>query len=251
MSDKTKSMDSQQQRARRLGLWGLLGHWHDLDDEHRERVIAWEESERRERSLQRRLGTSRIGRFKSMADFEWDWPEAIDRAAVEELLTLDFLREAANPILIGPNGVGKTMIARNIAHKALHAGHTVRFTTAGEMLADLAAQDSASARQRRLRRYATPGLLVIDELGYLSYDNRFADLLFEVVSARYEKRSTIVSTNRIFTEWAEVFPNAACVVTLVDRLTHHAEVINIKGESYRLKEARERAERKALARKRR
>jgi DNA replication protein DnaC len=251
MRDNTKNYDALQQQARRLSLWGLLAHWSEIDAEVRDRLIAWEDAERRERSLHKRLGTSRIGRFKSLADFDWAWPEHIDRAAVEELMTLDFMSEAANPIFVGPNGVGKTMIARNIAHRALLAGHSVRFTTASEMLSDLGAQDSVSARQRRLRRYTTPGLLVIDELGYLSYDNRYADLLFEVVSTRYEKRSTLISTNRVFQEWGEVFPNAACVVTLVDRLTHCAEIINIKGESYRLKEAKERTERKAQARKRR
>lgn len=105
--------------------------------------------------------------------------------------------------------------------------------------------------QRRLRRYAQPELLVVDELGYLSYDNRFADLLYEVVSARYEKHATLLTTNREFSEWGELFPNATCVVTLVDRLTHCAEIVPIEGESYRLKEAKERAERKAAARKRR
>ena len=112
-------------------------------------------------------------------------------------------------------------------------GYTARFTTAGELLGDLAALDSDTALRRRLRLYAVPDLLVIDEIGYLSYSNRHADLLFELVSRRYETKSTIVTTNRPFAEWPEVFPNAACVVSLVDRLVHHSEVIAIEGESLR------------------
>ncbi len=148
-------------------------------------------------------------------------------------------------MLVGPNGVGKTMLVKNIAHQALIRGHTVRFTTAGELLGELAALDSDTALRRRLRHYATPDLLVIDEIGYLSYSNRHADLLFELVSRRYETKSTIVTTNKAFSEWSQVFPNAACVVSLVDRLIHHSEVISIEGESYRLKEAKERSEQRA------
>ena len=157
-------------------------------------------------------------------------------------MSLEFIAEAANVVLVGPNGVGKSMMVKNVAHQALIRGHTVRFTTAGELLGDLAALDSDTALRRRLRHYAAPDLLVIDEIGYLSYSNRHADLLFELVSRRYEAKSTVVTTNKAFSDWSEVFPNAACVVSLVDRLIHHSEVISIEGESYRLKEAKERSE---------
>jgi DNA replication protein DnaC len=244
----SKSMTEQQRRARRLGLWGLVRHWSEVPQA--EQLVQWEEQARKDRSLERRIGSSRIGRFKSVADFDWDWA-AVDRTQVEELLTLDFLREPANVFFVGPNGVGKTMFAKNIAHKALMAGYSVRFCTASDMVNDLAAQETASARHRRLKRYAKPDLLVLDELGYLSYDNRFADLLYEVVQSRYQKNSTLLTTNRPFSEWGDLFPNATCVVTLIDRLTHCAEIIQIQGDSYRHKEARERAERKAADRKQR
>ena len=155
-------------------------------------------------------------------------------------MTLDFLKEASNVVLVGPNGVGKTMCACNLGYQAVLAGHTVLFITAGNLLGELAALDSDSALRRKLRQYAAPDLLLIDEVGYLSYSNRHADLLFELVSRRYQHKSTVVTTNKRFADWGEVFPNAACVVSLVDRLMHRAEVIRIEGESYRAKEAEER-----------
>jgi DNA replication protein DnaC len=236
-------------RAKALKLYGLLAHWEDI----REAtwlapLLDWEEQERARRGLERRLGNAHLGRFKPLADFDWHWPTQCDRAAIEELMGLRFLADTANVVLLGPNGVGKTMIARNIAHQAVLAGHTVLFTSAGHMLNELAGADGDNALRHRLSVYARPRLLVVDEVGYLSYSNRHADLLFEIVSRRYEAKSTLITTNRPFAEWGEVFPNAACVVSLVDRLVHHAEIIAIQGESYRLKEAKECSERRLKAR---
>ena len=234
-----------QARVKELRLHGLLAHWDEaVAGGWAETLITWEEEERGRRSLERRLSDAHIGRFKPLCDFDWAWPKRCDRAAVEALMTLDFIRDAANAILVGPNGVGKSMLAQNIAHQAIIQGNTALFVSAGELLGELASLDSDTALRRRLRHYAAPTLLVIDEVGYLSYSNRHADLLFELVSRRYEQKSTLITTNRPFVDWREVFPNAACVVSLVDRLVHNAEVIAIDGESYRLKEARERAEKR-------
>jgi DNA replication protein DnaC len=230
-----------QEIAKALGLYGLLSNWDEYADAPwLERFLQQEEAERARRSLERRIHEARLGRFKAMDKFDWSWPSKIDRVLVDELFTLGFLGDAANVVLVGPNGVGKTMLAQNLAYQALLAGHTALFTTASAMLNDLASQDGGLALGRALKRYATPRLLVIDEVGYLSYNNRHADLLFEVVTRRYEQRSTLLTTNRPFSEWNEVFPNAACVVTLIDRLVHRAEVVQVTGKSYRLKEAQER-----------
>jgi DNA replication protein DnaC len=236
-------------RATALHLHGLLAHWPEVATaDWLAPLLDWEEQERHRRSLERRLQTAHIGRFKPLCDFDWSWPKRCDRAAIEALMGLDFLREAGNAVLVGPNGVGKSTLAQNIAHQALIAGHTVLFTTAGALLGDLAALDSDTALRRRLRHYARPSLLVIDEVGYLSYSNRHADLMFELVSRRYQAKSTIITTNRPFAEWHQVFPAAACVVSLIDRLVHNAEIIAIEADSYRLKEAQERSELRARRR---
>ena len=140
-------------RAAALSLYGLLAHWDELDEDLAwvERLLGWEETERQRRSLERRLSSARIGRFKPLADFDWNWLEHCDREALEDLMGLEFLNEAANVVLVGPNGVGKSTLARNIAHQAVLQGHTVRFTTAAHMLNELAAQDGDNALRRRLK----------------------------------------------------------------------------------------------------
>jgi DNA replication protein DnaC len=237
------------QRAQALRLHGLLAHWTEVAQAPwLAPLIDWEEQERARRSLERRLAAAHIGQFKPLVDFDWAWPKRCDRAAIEELMTLQFMQEATNVVLVGPNGIGKSTLARNLAHQALVHGHTVLFISAGQLLGDLAALDSDSALRRRLRYYAAADLLCIDEVGYLSYSNRHADLLFELTNRRYGNKSTLLTTNKTFSNWHEVFPNAACVVSLIDRLIHNAEIVPLEGESYRLKEARERAEHRAQKR---
>lgn len=234
------------ERAYRLGLHGLLAHWDEVAAAPwLSTLLDYEEAERTRRSLERRIRNARLGSFKPLVDFDWSWPKKIDREAIDEVLSLGFFEEGVNTLLLGPNGVGKTMLLKNLAHHALLRGYTVRFITASDMLNDLAVPDTSVALTRRLSRYCRPQLLCLDEVGYLSYDSRYADLLFEVVTRRYEAHKPIaISTNKPFAQWSEVFPNAACVVTLIDRLIHRCELIDIQARSYRLKEAKERAAKK-------
>ena len=245
MSEMAPSHAALREHASELRLHGLLAHWAEVMGQPEQarwvaQMLGWEAAERGRRSLERRLREAHLGRFKPLADFDWSWPRQCERSAIEELMTLDFLKDASNIVFVGPNGVGKTLCAANIGYQAVLAGHTALFITAGQLLGELAALDSDSALRRKLRQYAAPDLLVIDEVGYLSYSNRHADLLLELVSRRYQHKSTVVTTNRAFADWGEVFPNAACVVSLIDRLMHRAEVVRIDGDSYRAKEADER-----------
>jgi len=236
------------QQAIELKLYGLLSHWHKLTETQLTWLACWFDWELtvgKQRGLERRLRSAKIGQFKPLVDFDWKWPTKIDQQAIHEFMQLDFIKKAINLIFMGSNGVGKSTIAQNLAYQAVIQGYSVLYTSAANMLNDLAAQDGDMALRRRLKYYAQPKLLVIDEVGYLSYSNRHADLLFEIINRRYEQVSTIVTTNRPFAEWGEVFPNAACVVSLVDRLIHHSEILSIEGGSYRVKEAKERSNKRS------
>lgn len=202
-----------------------------------EQIASRELGEREHRSLKWRLQDSKIGAFLPMASFDWGWPKHIDRPLIETLLSADFVDTADNVILIGAHGLGKTLIAKNIIHQTILKGHTALFVEASRLLVDLAAQESARALEQRLRHYAKPKLLCIDEVGYLSYDQRAADLLFQIIARRYEKKSIIITTNLGFNDWGPVFPGAASVCSLVDRLIHHSFATLIEGESYRKHEA--------------
>jgi DNA replication protein DnaC len=236
-------------QAQYLKFHGLLAHWQEVADQPwLAQLLAWEEQERARRGVERRLRRARLGTFKPMADFDWSWPKQIDRLQVEDLFSLDWLASATNIVLVGPNGIGKTQIAKNLAQQAALGGASVRFLTASELLNNLADQNTSVGLQRKLARFCQPQLLVLDELGYLSYDNRYADLLFEVVSRRYLQRPLLITTNKAFTEWNEVFPNASSVTTLIDRLVHRSEIVTIEGDSYRNKEAKEEERRRARLR---
>ena len=161
-----------------------------------EQLAHAEMDERSRRSLERRLRLSGIKRFKPLADFEWNWPTKIERDVIERALTLDFLPEARNLVLVGRNGLGKTMIAQNICHAAVLAGYSVLFRSAAALLEELHRQ-TPEGRRDKLRKYANTGLLCIDEVGYLSFDDKAADLLYEVVNRRYERKPVILTTNRL------------------------------------------------------
>jgi DNA replication protein DnaC len=197
-----------------------------------EQLVQSEAAERSRRSL----GGARLSAqgFKPMADFDWAWPSKIERDVIERALTLDFL-EGRN-LVWWAAGLGKTMIAQNIGHAAVMVGSSVLFRSAPALLEELHRQ-SPEGRRRKLRGYGGVGLLCIDEVGYLSFDDKAADLLYEVINRRYERKSVIVTTNRPFKEWNEVFPNATCIATLLDRLLHHADVTVIEGDSYRVRES--------------
>ncbi len=203
-----------------------------------EEIVRHESSHHATRSLQSRICRANLGRFKPMADFDWDWPKAMDRPLVESLFDLSFITQARNVVLVGSQGLGKTMIAKNLALAAIQKGYTALCAPASKIIADIGGQEGAWMRERCFRRYCRPAVLLIDEIGYLAYDNAAADILFQLVNRRYESKPIILTTNLAFRDWSSIFPNAASASALVDRLTHHSHIVVIKGESYRKHEAR-------------
>ena len=198
-----------------------------------EQLVLLECRDRAARNLASRTKRATLGAMKPLDRFDWAFPRTLDRPRYEDLLTLAFTKNGQNVLLRGPSGVGKSTLAQNLGQRALETGKSVCFSTVNAALADLLKQESLPAVERRMKRYTTPDVLILDELGYLPCDARSGDLLYSIISRRHERASTIITTNLAFKEWGTVFPGAACVVALVDRFTQHCHVLDIVGDSWR------------------
>jgi len=202
-----------------------------------QRLIEGESQRRQDRSIARRIAAARFPLIKTLDQFDWNWPKKINRAQVRHLFSLGFLKDKASVVFVGGVGLGKSHLALALGHAACLQGHSVLFTTAVEAINTLAAAQAQCRLKEELKKFLSPTILVCDELGYLPIDKTGADLLFQIISARYEKGSTIITTNEIYKKWSRIFNNDATITSAVlDRLLHHAETVLIEGKSYRMKD---------------
>jgi len=200
-------------------------------------LVEGEALERRQRSIQRRIRQARFPVVKTLEPFQWTWPRKINRLQVQNLFRLRFVEDKANVIFLGGVGLGKTHLATALGYAACQRGHSVLFATAVDLINTLAAAQRAGRLKPALGRYLRPAVLVLDELGYLPIDKTGADLLFQIISQRYENGSIVMTSNRVFKKWPEIFNNDSTLTSaLLDRLLHHAETVLIEGKSYRMKD---------------
>lgn len=200
-------------------------------------LIEGEAEMRQDRATLRRISQARFPVIKTLDQFNWSWPKKINRLQVQNLFKLDFVKKKANVIFLGGVGLGKTHLTSALAYHACLEGFPVLFTTAIDVINNLSAAQENGRFQQELKKYLKPSVLALDELGYLPIDKRGADLLFQVISHRYERGTIIISTNRAFKQWPEIFNNDAILTSaILDRLLHHAETVVIEGKSFRMKD---------------
>ena len=191
---------------------------------------------KRDRATQNRIRLARFPVIKTLDQFRWDWPTRINQLQVQNHFRLDFIRDKANLIFLGGVGLGKTHLATAIAYTACLKGYSVLFATAIDVINTLSAAKSTGRLKQELKKYTKSALLVMDELGYLPIDKAGADLLFQVISLRYEQGAIIMTSNRAFKEWPKIFNNDSTLTSaILDRLLHHAETVIIEGKSFRMK----------------
>lgn len=215
-------------------------NWTQLD--FLSRLAEGETLRRKDRATQRRIAGARFPIIKTLEQFNWTWPKKINRPQVQNLFGLSFLKERGNVIFMGGVGLGKTHLATALAYEGCLGGHTTLFTTAIDIVNTLSAAQTSNRLKSELKKYLSPAILLVDELGYLPIDKTGADLLFQVFSQRYETGSTIVTTNQAYKNWAKIFNNDATLTSAVlDRLLHHAETVTLEGKSFRMKDQIEEA----------
>jgi DNA replication protein DnaC len=231
----------------RLNLTTIAQHYEDLSHlaareglghvEYLRRLAEAEAAARYERSVHRRTQAARLPVLKTLEQFDWSWPKKINRAQVQDLFRLRFIEQNTNVVFIGGVGLGKTHFALALAHSACLNNVPTLFAPAVEMVNVLSAAQATNTLSKALKTYVAPRLLVVDELGYLPLDQRGADLIFQVISARYERGASIITTNTLYKQWARIFNNDAALTTaILDRLVHHCETVIIEGKSYRMKD---------------
>jgi len=235
---------------RGLSLTTIAQHYEDLGREaareglshveYLRRLAEAEAAARYERSVQRRTKAARLPVLKTLEQFDWSWPKKINRAQVQDLFRLRFVEQNTNIVFIAGVGLGKTHLAVAIAHSACLHNVSTLFAPAVEIVNTLSAAQATNTLSKALKVYVAPRILVIDELGYIPMDKRGADLIFQVISARYERGATLITTNTVYKQWARIFNNDATLTTaILDRLVHHCETVTIEGKSYRMKDKTE------------
>ena len=210
-------------------------HWSHLD--YLDRLIEGEALARQDRAMARRIKAARFPVLKTLEAFRWDWPKKINRLQIQDLFRLSFIEQKANVIFLGLVGLGKTHLATALGYAACQHGYSVLFANAIDVINTLSAAQTKGALKSELKRYLSPALLLLDEIGYLPIDQRGADLLFQVISQRYERGSIVLTSNKAFKQWATIFNGDSTITSAVlDRLLHHAETVLIEGSSYRMKD---------------
>jgi DNA replication protein DnaC len=200
-------------------------------------LIGMEQTARQQRAIQRRLREARLPKQKTVAEYDFNFPKRIPKTVILRLFDCDFIQQHACAVLIGPTGTGKSHLLTALGYTAAERGYSVRYTRVVDMINQLTTAQINGLLGNTLKSYVRPSLLLLDELGYLPIDKRGADLLFQVVAARYEIGSIVLSTNRSFREWGTLFDVDNTLATaLIDRLMHHGEAIVIQGDSYRMKD---------------
>ena len=201
------------------------------------RLIEAETLDRQTRAHERRIQAARFPVRKTLDQFKWDWPKQLNEAQVRHLFELRFVAERTNAVFCGGVGLGKTHLATALGYAACQAGHTVLFTTAVDAINALVTAQALHRLQAELKRYVSPALLILDEVGYLPLDKAGADLLFQIVSQRYERGALIVTTNKAYKHWPAIFNNdAGITAAILDRLLHRADTVVLEGKSYRMKD---------------
>jgi DNA replication protein DnaC len=199
-------------------------------------LLEAEVEARRVRALSARMRMAGLPGAKTLGQFDFAFQPSIDERQIRELATLRFVTEVSNVILLGPPGVGKTHLAVALALEAIQSGHSAYFVTAHNLVTDLGKAAREGRLEPRLRHYLKPKVLVVDEVGYLPLDTIGATIFFQLVSARYERGSILLTSNKSYADWGQVFGEMTIATAILDRLLHHSTTVNIRGESYRLKE---------------